>query len=223
MPPKRKPSGAAASVDSEPPPATATAVASAAPIRASVRLARVVAPAPRTGVMSTSQSIRAFADDAKASLAALDAALGSKAAVALLRRGGALDWADAVIPSADLAVERAMLDAPIGQLAVTGTEGPASGRASPDAGRDAEARPIGLLPAPGEARAGIPRAPRARRGTTDAKRRRAAAKSRRRRRRAPKSLANENENDRTTGIRTTRRVTHGDRGVARARGRAREG
>ena len=152
MPPKRKPSGAAASVDSEPPPATATAVASAAPIRASVRLARVVAPAPRTGVMSTSQSIRAFADDARASLAALDAALGSKAAVALLRRGGALDWADAVIPSADLAVERAMLDAPIGQLAVTGTEGPASGRASPDAGRDAEARPIGLLPAPGEAR-----------------------------------------------------------------------
>ena len=91
MPPKRKPSGAAASVDSEPPPATATAVASAAPIRASVRLARVVAPAPRTGVMSTSQSIRAFADDARASLAALDAALGSKAAVALLRRGGALD------------------------------------------------------------------------------------------------------------------------------------
>ena len=152
MPPKRKPSGAAASVDSEPPPATATAVASAAPIRASVRLARVVAPAPRTGVMSTSQSIRAFADDARASLAALDAALGSKAAVALLRRGGALDWADAVIPSADLAVERAMLDAPIGQLAVTGTEGPASGRASPDAGRDASsARPIGLLPAPGEA------------------------------------------------------------------------
>lgn len=153
MPPKRKPSGAAASVDSEPPPATATAVASAAPIRASVRLARVVAPAPRTGVMSTSQSIRAFADDARASLAALDAALGSKAAVALLRRGGALDWADAVIPSADNAVERAMLDAPIGQLAVTGTEGPASGRASPDAGRDASsARPIGLLPAPGEAR-----------------------------------------------------------------------
>ena len=147
MPPKRKPSGAAASVDSEPPPATATAVASAAPIRASVRLARVVAPAPRTGTMSTSQSIRAFADDARASLAALDAALGSKAAVALLRRGGALDWADAVIPSADLAVERAMLDAP---AAVAGTEGPASGRA--DAGRDAEARPVGLLPAPGEAR-----------------------------------------------------------------------
>jgi hypothetical protein len=110
-------------------------------------LARVVAPAPRTGTMSTSQSIRAFADDARASLAALDAALGSKAAVALLRRGGALDWADAVIPSADLAVERAMLDAP---AAVAGTEGPASGRA--DAGCDAEARPIGLLPAPGEAR-----------------------------------------------------------------------
>jgi len=147
MPPKRKPSGAAApAVDSEPPPATATAT-SAAPIRASVRLARVVAPAPMTGTMSTSQSIRAFADDARASLAALDAALGSKAAVALLRRGGALDWADAVIPSADLAVERAMLDAP---AAVAGTEGPASGRA--DAGCDAEARPIGLLPAPGEAR-----------------------------------------------------------------------
>ena len=222
MPPKRKPSGAAASVDSEPPPATATAVASAAPIRASVRLARVVAPAPRTGVMSTSQSIRAFADDARASLAALDAALGSKAAVALLRRGGALDWADAVIPSADLAVERAMLDAPIGQLAVTGTEGPASGRASPDAGRDAEARPIGLLPAPGEARGDPARALEARGfGVEDGGARRGSRAGDDDARQ--KSLANENENDRTTGIRTTRRVTHGDRGVARARGRAREG
>ena len=76
--------------------------------------------------MSISQSIRSFADDAKASLAALDAALGSTAAVALLRRGGALDWADAVIPSADLAVERAMLDAP---AAVAGAEGPTRGHA----------------------------------------------------------------------------------------------
>ena len=95
--------------------------------------------------MSISQSIRSFADDAKASLAALDAALGSTAAVALLRRGGALDWADAVIPSADLAVERAMLDAP---AAVAGAEGPTRGHAD---ARDETRPPAGLLPAPGDA------------------------------------------------------------------------
>ena len=94
--------------------------------------------------MSTSQSIRAFADDARASLAELDAALSSTAAVALLRRGGALDWADAVIPSADLAVERAMLDAP---AAVAATEAPTRG----DAGETNETRPpTGLLPAAAE-------------------------------------------------------------------------
>jgi len=147
MPSKRKPRGAAASVASEPPPATATAVAPAAPIRASVRLARVVAPAPRTGTMSTPQSIRAFADDARASLAELDASLGSKEAVALLRRGGALDWADAVIPSADLAVERAMLDAP---AAAAGAEGPTGGKEKDKRKNGTRERLVNLLPAPGE-------------------------------------------------------------------------
>jgi hypothetical protein len=148
MPSKRKPRGAAKAVASEPPPATATAVAKiGAPIRASVRVARVVAPAPRTGTMSTPQSIRAFADDARASLAELDKALGSKEAVALLRHGGALDWADAVIPNADLAVERAMLDAP---AAATGAEGRTGGKEKDKRKNDTREQPVGLLPAPKE-------------------------------------------------------------------------
>ena len=148
MPSKRKPRGAAKAVASEPPPATATAVAQiGAPIRASVRVARVVAPAPRTGTMSTPQSIRAFADDARASLAELDKALGSKEAVALLRHGGALDWADAVIPNADLAVERAMLDAP---AAATGAEGRTGGKEKDKRKNDTREQPVGLLPAPKE-------------------------------------------------------------------------
>ena len=148
MPSKRKPRGAAKAVASEPPPATATAVAQiGAPIRASVRLARVVAPAPRTGTMSTPQSIRAFADDARASLAELDKALGSKQAVEMLRHGGALDWADAVIPNADLAVERAMLDAP---AAATGAEGRTGGKEKDKRKNDTREQPVGLLPAPGE-------------------------------------------------------------------------
>jgi hypothetical protein len=98
--------------------------------------------------MSTPQSIRAFADDARASLAELDKALGSKEAVALLRHGGALDWADAVIPNADLAVERAMLDAPA--AADFGAEG-RTGRQEKDKRKnDTREQPVGLLPAPKE-------------------------------------------------------------------------
>jgi hypothetical protein len=98
--------------------------------------------------MSTPQSIRAFADDARASLAELDKALGSKEAVALLRHGGALDWADAVIPNADLAVERAMLDAP---AAATGAEGRTGGKEKDKRKNDTREQPsVGLLPAPKE-------------------------------------------------------------------------
>jgi hypothetical protein len=97
--------------------------------------------------MSTPQSIRAFADDARASLAELDKALGSKEAVEMLRHGGALDWADAVIPNADLAVERAMLDAP---AAATGAEGRTGGKEKDKRKNDTREQPVGLLPAPKE-------------------------------------------------------------------------
>jgi snRNA-activating protein complex subunit 3 len=98
--------------------------------------------------MSTPQSIRAFADDARASLAELDKALGSKEAVEMLRHGGALDWADAVIPNADLAVERAMLDAPA--AADFGAEGWTGGKEKDKRKNDTREQPVGLLPAPKE-------------------------------------------------------------------------
>jgi snRNA-activating protein complex subunit 3 len=84
-----------------------------------------------------------FADDAKASLAALDAALTSKAAVALLQRGEDLDWAEAVIPNPDVAIERAMLDAPVVRI------GPEAMDA--DTPEAVEHRVRGLLPAPEDA------------------------------------------------------------------------
>lgn len=117
MPLKRKLRVAGASADAGPAASTAPSTSVVAPtienVQATVyRLARVVAPTPRTSQMSTPQSIQTFAEDAKTCLAALNDALTTKAAVALLQRGTDLAWKEAVIPSADVAVERAMLEAP---------------------------------------------------------------------------------------------------------------
>ena len=132
MPPKRKPSGAAASVI-EPPPATATAVASAAPIALRCVWRRRARAENR--VMSTSQSI---ARSRTTPGPALPRWMPRSARRRQSRCCGeaALDWADAV-SSADLAVERAMLDAPVG-MAVTEPKGRRAVEPS-DAGRGAGA------------------------------------------------------------------------------------
>lgn len=113
MPAKRKPRVPGASAETAPAASPTLVAAPTSNVPATTyRLARVVAPPPRTCVTSVPQRICSFAEDASASLACLNDALTSKAAVALLNTGSRLAWKEAVIQSADVAVERFMLEAP---------------------------------------------------------------------------------------------------------------
>ena len=103
-PKKRPPTAPAAAAPASPSAAT--------PGEASVvRLARVVAPPPKLA-RTLPQSISGFAADARASLETLRASVSDDAARDLLRDHPGLAWDDAVIHTAEVAIERAMRDAP---------------------------------------------------------------------------------------------------------------
>lgn len=113
MPPKKKPATTSDAPGAAPaPPATSAAPTPTPAGPKTLRIARVVSPPARTRPGSLPQSIDGFAAEAASSLEALRAILTDAAADALLARHPDLAWDDAVIQSAEAAVERAMLEAP---------------------------------------------------------------------------------------------------------------
>ena len=113
MPPKKKPATTSDAPGAAPaPPATSAAPTPTPAGPRTLRIARVVSPPARTRPGSLPQSIDGFAAEAASSLEALRAILTDAAADALLARHPDLAWDDAVIQSAEAAVERAMLEAP---------------------------------------------------------------------------------------------------------------
>ena len=173
MPPKKKkPATTSDALGASPAPPATSAVPTLAPAGPkTLRIARVVSPPARTRPGSLPQSIEGFAADAASSLEALRAILTDADADALLARHPDLAWDDAVIQSAEAAVERAMLEAPAVRLP------------------DPDHRPPLALPSAERARAADSPARHKRKAATDpasspprAERRRAIRRRRRRRR-----------------------------------------
>ena len=117
MPPKEEAGDDVGRAGRLPAPPATSAVPTLAPAGPkTLRIARVVSPPARTRPGSLPQSIEGFAADAASSLEALRAILTDADADALLARHPDLAWDDAVIQSAEAAVERAMLEAPAVRL-----------------------------------------------------------------------------------------------------------
>ena len=118
MPPKKKkPATTLDAPGASPAPPATSAVPTLAPAGPkTLRIARVVSPPARTRPGSLPQSIEGFAAGAASSLEALRAILTDADADALLARHPDLSWDDAVIQSAEAAVERTMLEAPAVRL-----------------------------------------------------------------------------------------------------------
>ena len=146
MPPKKKkPATTSDAPGASPAPPATSAVPTLAPAGPkTLRIARVVSPPARTRPGSLPQSIEGFAADAASSLEALRAILTDADADALLARHPDLAWDDAVIQSAEAAVERAMLEAPAVRLPDPDADPAAP--PDPDASPDPDAAP----PAPAD-------------------------------------------------------------------------